>query len=546
MAATTVPSAAAAASTASAPLATIPSALPTAKPRCTHPSVSVATGPTSLPSAAGGAALSVSSALYPPYPPAQPGDLRLASIALAGGRSTAVQCTSWREYDYRTRRWEVTPPGSSPRVDCNTRSYRYGMHYVQVFHEGVWGAVMNSDSEPWTLDARHWGYDAGTPETVCRQLGYDRVCNAGTLTGKCLPCERIYSGRCDTNCSDAWHALMPNVVRWLDGVRCVGNESRLVDCPHAGWGHTLREVQTRWTSGRKSRNGGPYSLGIPLVSCCSSIPLPPPFPPPLPSNPCRNRWGEVRPCDDPPPPPRKASFPVLNMVLSAVSVMMTVCITIVLTLCSAGNDCHCAWVERQRAAQSRVNLVPSTQARSDVADKFRRADASSGIALQGHNPVEKVSLHGRNTVEKIRDPIYPPTHPPRRNAPVGIFTQHHLPSKDPSAIRRVPPSSSGAHLSTVGPAPNTVVGTVVGTAIPAPLQCPQCGKLLKTAVGLAAHMQAKHGSPLNLPSTAEGRSAAASLIARSWRCRTSTGSSLKMGTPVVLVNSEDAPLGVAV
>lgn len=174
----------------------------------------------------------------------------------------------------------------------------------------------------WTFDSRLTSdpeYDVATPEVVCRQLGYERVCNAGMLFGKCSPCTCLggrWSFRCTcwANCSDAWSQLMPNIPQMLDGVNCVGNESRLVDCPHASWARTLTVMQ------RRSRRSG-VALGIPLVTCCSSTPLPPPFPPPSPSRPCRDRWGKVMPCSEE-EPPEQSFIPWVAIVGPTAGVLM--------------------------------------------------------------------------------------------------------------------------------------------------------------------------------------------------------------------------------
>lgn len=84
------------------------------------------------------------------------------------------------------------------------------MGRVEVYHSGAWGVVCG---EQWDL------VDA---TVVCRLLGYD-----GALT-------YLKNVSFEQN----------NNTVWLSDVQCIGNESSLLHCVHAGWGkHTCNEGQ---------------------------------------------------------------------------------------------------------------------------------------------------------------------------------------------------------------------------------------------------------------------------------------------------------------
>uniref|UniRef100_A0A668VSX1 SRCR domain-containing protein n=1 Tax=Oreochromis aureus TaxID=47969 RepID=A0A668VSX1_OREAU len=73
---------------------------------------------------------------------------------------------------------------------------------VEIFHSGQWGTVCD--------DA--WGLvDA---QVVCRQLG----------------CGRVFSAPKNARFGQG------NGPIWLDNVACIGNESKLSECPHRGFG----------------------------------------------------------------------------------------------------------------------------------------------------------------------------------------------------------------------------------------------------------------------------------------------------------------------
>ncbi|XP_078571529.1 scavenger receptor cysteine-rich domain-containing group B protein-like [Branchiostoma floridae x Branchiostoma japonicum] len=73
---------------------------------------------------------------------------------------------------------------------------------VEVFHDGRWGTVCDD----------HW--DLPDANVVCRQLGYG-------------------SGR-ERRGASAFGEGSGTI--WLDDVACSGNEKRLIDCSHRGWG----------------------------------------------------------------------------------------------------------------------------------------------------------------------------------------------------------------------------------------------------------------------------------------------------------------------
>ena len=75
---------------------------------------------------------------------------------------------------------------------------------VEVYHNGEWGTVCDD------------GWDLNDAQVVCRQLGYTSAINAILST---YPREGG-SGQI-----------------WLDDVNCVGNELRIEDCSHNGWGN---------------------------------------------------------------------------------------------------------------------------------------------------------------------------------------------------------------------------------------------------------------------------------------------------------------------
>ena len=73
---------------------------------------------------------------------------------------------------------------------------------VEVFYADSWGTICDDN---WSIE------DA---DVVCRQLGY---------TGAIQALPRAYFG------------AGSNLI-WMDEVRCTGDEARIQDCAHDGWG----------------------------------------------------------------------------------------------------------------------------------------------------------------------------------------------------------------------------------------------------------------------------------------------------------------------
>ena len=81
---------------------------------------------------------------------------------------------------------------------------------VEVFHNGAWGTVCDDS------------WDINDARVVCRELGYPGAVSAP------------YSARFGAG----------NGIIWLDNVRCVGNESSIVNCQHNGWSvHNCRHSE---------------------------------------------------------------------------------------------------------------------------------------------------------------------------------------------------------------------------------------------------------------------------------------------------------------
>lgn len=79
--------------------------------------------------------------------------------------------------------------------------FRAGEGRVEMFHDGHWGTVCDDS------------WDIRDAEVVCRQFGYSRAHLAAhtSLFGQ------------------------GNGHIWVDEVNCIGNETSLDECTHAGW-----------------------------------------------------------------------------------------------------------------------------------------------------------------------------------------------------------------------------------------------------------------------------------------------------------------------
>ena len=73
---------------------------------------------------------------------------------------------------------------------------------VEVLYQGTWGTVCD---DLWSIEDAH---------VICRQLGYGAALQATS---------RASFGQ-------------GTGTIWLDNVQCIGNETRIEDCTHVGWG----------------------------------------------------------------------------------------------------------------------------------------------------------------------------------------------------------------------------------------------------------------------------------------------------------------------
>ena len=97
---------------------------------------------------------------------------------------------------------------------------------VEVFHNGAWGTVCNTN----------WNYH--TAFVACRTAGFNSAVRAVTNTS--------YYG-------------MGNGTVWLDNIQCTGSEATLFVCGHSNWGAVdsscsdhSRDVAVVCSDGKKS------------------------------------------------------------------------------------------------------------------------------------------------------------------------------------------------------------------------------------------------------------------------------------------------------
>ena len=72
---------------------------------------------------------------------------------------------------------------------------------VEVYHNGEWGTVCDD------------GWDLNDAQVVCSELGLGKAVNAR---------------------HSAYYGQGSGPI-WLDDLHCVGNETKIGDCPHGGW-----------------------------------------------------------------------------------------------------------------------------------------------------------------------------------------------------------------------------------------------------------------------------------------------------------------------
>lgn len=90
------------------------------------------------------------------------------------------------------------------QLDVRLTNTTHGFGRVEICHNGLWGTVCDDE---WDMR------DAGV---ICRQLGYVKALSVS---------------------HSAYYGMGMGPI-WMDNVKCVGNETRLQDCPFKGWNVT--------------------------------------------------------------------------------------------------------------------------------------------------------------------------------------------------------------------------------------------------------------------------------------------------------------------
>ncbi|XP_068738787.1 deleted in malignant brain tumors 1 protein-like [Montipora capricornis] len=140
------------------------------------------------------------------------GSIWLNNVQCTGSESSIRNCrhAGWgKHYCYHyedasvvcsvTSTVTTTAPNGMLRVTGGTQR---GEGRVEVYHNGVWGSVCNDN------------WDMNDAQVVCRELGFLFAISAPTNA-------RFGPGSGSI---------------WLDNVNCIGSESSIRNCQHAGWG----------------------------------------------------------------------------------------------------------------------------------------------------------------------------------------------------------------------------------------------------------------------------------------------------------------------
>ena len=97
---------------------------------------------------------------------------------------------------------------------------------LQIFHEGQWGTICDDN---WDMRDAH---------VACRQLGFGEAQDPllRSYDGDTYSYEQARQYTYPTFAQTLTQHRSPDIPIWMDNVRCLGTEARLVDCAFAGWG----------------------------------------------------------------------------------------------------------------------------------------------------------------------------------------------------------------------------------------------------------------------------------------------------------------------